>query len=271
MSVFRLRPLAALLGCFSVLFSLSLAAAAPGVPAATAPARPARAVTNSLPQRYRGQIIRKRVRFFPRKLLALTFDDGPDPAITPQVLATLRQHGAHATFFVLGKCARTHPELVRQAAREGHAIGSHSYSHAASTTPAQAAQELQQTAGIIGRITGEKPVVFRPPYGITKGNLCRTAQQEGYAVILWTISSADSNPINATVIAHNVIHTPNPGEVILMHDGQGHVQSARALDQILTELTRKGFTFVTVPQLLTAWDRWLADHPQKPGAARPKH
>jgi peptidoglycan-N-acetylglucosamine deacetylase len=264
-------PLAALVACFA----LGTWAIGRGWTAGRVTARPrvvaaqAREASGAIPARYRGQIIRKRVRHFPTKLLALSFDDGPDPVITPQVLATLRRHQAHATFFVLGKCAKTHPELVAQAAREGHAIGSHTYSHAAKASPAQAREELSRTATIIGRATGQAPTVFRPPYGITTGNLCRTALSDRYAVILWTISTADSNPIAAAVIAHNAIHTPNPGDIILMHDGQGHVQSAKALDQILTELGQAGFQFVTVPELLSAWDGWLNTPQGRQAAAMP--
>ncbi len=219
-------------------------------PAASTAAVPA------VPATYRGQIIRKRVRYFPEKLLALTFDDGPSPTVTPRVLKALREHDARATFFVLGKCAKQWPELVRQAAQEGHAIGSHSYTHPAKTSPAEACSQLERTAGFIEAATGRKPQLFRPPYGITKGNLCDTALTQGYTGVLWTISSADSRPIGASVIAHNVIHTPNPGDIVLMHDAETHPATAAALPQILRELSAAGFRFVTLPELLQAWEQW---------------
>jgi len=220
------------------------------------------AATNSgpssatVPAKYRGQILRQRVRHFPRKLLALTFDDGPSPSITPRVLKTLREHHAHATFFVLGRSVKRWPELVRQAAREGHAIGNHSYSHPSGTSPAEAASQLQQTAALIEQAAGRKPALFRPPYGITKGNLCQTALAQGYTAVLWTISSADSNPIGPDIIARNIIHTPNPGDIVLMHDGETHAATAAALPQVLDELSAAGFQFVTIPELLQAWDEW---------------
>jgi chitin deacetylase len=98
--------------------------------------------------------------------------------------------------------------------------------------------------------------------------MCREALRMGYPAFLWTISSADTRPIAATVIARNVIHTPNPGDIVLMHDGQGHVETAKALEQILTELGAKGFRFVTLPELLRAGDRWLATKPS-PANAKP--
>jgi chitin deacetylase len=221
-----------------------------------------------VPARYRGKIVRQRVRHFPNRIVALTFDDGPDPVITPQVLATLKRHHSRATFFVLGRNAKRYPQLVKQAAAQGHAIGSHGYTHPQRCTPAQAQSELQRTAAIIRQATGKQPTVFRPPYGITTGNLCRQAQAAGYPAILWTISSADTRPISAATIAKNVIHTPNPGDFVLMHDGAGHKATAQALEQILTELTAAGFQFVTIPELLSAWDRWQARQAQTPVAAK---
>jgi peptidoglycan/xylan/chitin deacetylase (PgdA/CDA1 family) len=228
--------------------------------ATNAPIEKRLAPVPAVPAAYRGKILRQRVRHFPDKLLALTFDDGPSPTVTPRVLKTLREHHAHATFFVLGNCAKRWPALVRQAAREGHAIGSHSYSHPSKLSPAQACSQLERTAALIEAATGQRPRLFRPPYGITKGNLCQTALQQGYTAVLWTISSADSRPIGHQVIAHNVIHTPNPGDIVLMHDAENHAATAEALPQILTELAAAGFRFVTIPELLQAWEQWRAQH-----------
>jgi len=244
------------------------AAAAPSQPASPAAGKRPAPVSRDVPARYRGQIIRKRIRHFPDRLLALTFDDGPDPRITPLVLKALAQYDAHATFFVLGKCARRWPALVKQEAAAGHAVASHSYSHPSRTSPAQACNELDRTSALIEQAIGLRPQLFRPPYGITNGNLCQTALKRGYTAVLWTISTADSNPIGPEVIAHNAIHTPNPGDIVLMHDGAGHMASARALPQILRELSATGFRFVTMPELLQAWQRWQAGQ-QAPVHAQP--
>lgn len=278
----RLAALAVLVGAAAVggllLRPLAPHASASSVaraqtPAQT-PAQPRRAagpVTDPLavPKQFHGKILHQRVRHFPRKLLALTFDDGPNPQITPLVLKTLRQYNAHATFFVLGQCAKAYPALVKAEAAGGHAVESHSWSHPSSATPEQAAKELGQTAAIIQKLTGKKPQLFRPPYGIANGNLAKLAQKQGYGVVLWTISTADSNPIGPAVIAHNVIHTPNPGDFVLMHDGMGHKATAAALPQVLKELTAAGFKFVTLPQLMQEWVRWQqAQAKDKPSAAR---
>jgi peptidoglycan/xylan/chitin deacetylase (PgdA/CDA1 family) len=203
-----------------------------------------------------GRVVNHRIRFFPQRLLALTFDDGPSADVTPRILKTLADHKAHATFFVLGAHARQHPELLRRMIVEGHAVGSHSYSHPAKASPQQAAQELNKTEAAIRAAIGRSPTLFRPPYGIMKGNLARQALARDYTVVLWTISSADTRPISPQVIANNVIHTPNPGDIVLIHDGPGHTSSANALPQILDELGRAGYRFVTIPELIAAWDAW---------------
>ncbi len=237
-------------------------AAAAGVPAA---APGASALDWTIPQQFRGHVVAKRVRFFSRRLLALTFDDGPDPKLTPQILDLLAEHRAHATFFVLGETAQGRGDLLRRMAAEGHVVGLHGFTHVARVTPEQAAASLDRTAAVIEKATGRRPTVFRPPYGLTGSNLTRMARRHGYAVILWTISSADTRPIGAPVIARNVIHTPNPGDIVLMHDGSGHRATVEALPQILRELGQAGFQFVTVPELLRAWDEWRA-----PGQVAPE-
>lgn len=226
-------------------------------PTPEAPAMPAPDVW-TVPGRYRGQVVSGRVRYFPEKLLALTFDDGPDATVTPRVLEALAKHDARATFFVLGRQARVHPELVRAIVDGGHALGHHSYSHAQRLSSAEAADELERTCALIAEAAGREPTVFRPPYGIIDSRLCDLARERGHVAVTWTISSADSRPIGAEVIARNIIYTPNPGDIVLMHDGPGHAATAAALPEVLDKLGASGFRFVTLPELLQAWDRWLS-------------
>lgn len=243
----------------------------PAMPAAIAPEAPAMAASEApmpqaldvwtIPGRYEGEVISQRVRFFPEKLLCLTFDDGPDATVTPQVLETLAEHDARATFFVLGRQARAHPDLLKAIIDGGHAIGHHSYSHADRYSAAEAADEMERTCALIEEAGGHPPTLFRPPYGILDSPLTGLAREHGHATIMWTISSADSRRIGAEVIAHNVIYTPNPGDIVLMHDGPGHAATAAALPEILSKLSASGFRFITLPELLQAWDRWLAEQP----------
>jgi len=212
----------------------------------------------TIPKRFRGKLISKRVRYFPTKLIALTFDDGPSSGVTPRVLDALAAHNARATFFVVGGFAKGHPDLLRRIVSEGSAIGNHSYSHPKAVSSSQALKEINRTAEIVRRAVGRNPCCFRPPYGITNGNLARVAEKAGYPVITWTISTADSTHISAEVIARDVLYTPNPGDIVLMHDGAEHRLTADALPVILDRLTAMGYRCVTIPELLRAWDEWLS-------------
>lgn len=212
----------------------------------------------SVPSRYHGRMVRNRAPHFAEKLIAITFDDGPDKKVTPRVLKTLAANNVHATFFVIGQQAKRYPDLLRQEMAAGHVIESHSYSHPTNPTEASSVTELQKTGAIIRQATGKNPTCFRPPCGHTHNALTRLALKEGYAVITWTNSGADTAP-NSTVetITSNVVGNLKPGDIILIHDGPGHAKSAKALPTILKKAKKAGFTFVTVPQLLNDYDKWL--------------
>jgi peptidoglycan/xylan/chitin deacetylase (PgdA/CDA1 family) len=258
------------------------AALTPAAQAATGPASAVAALPAdqqgtsydwSVPAEFRGHVFGSGKKGFPEKLIALTIDDGPSPTETPVVLAILRKFHVHATFFVLGYNASCWPKLVTQEAADGNCVGIHSYSHLGWSTPEQAAKNLNMTAAMILKATGKKPTIFRPPYGIVyaqknpkyNNTLTVTARHMGYPVILWSMSSADTSKTilhDATAIAKNVIHTPNPGGAfVLMHDGSGHLASAHALEQIIPQLQAKGWKFVTIPELLRAWAAWRQSQP----------
>jgi peptidoglycan/xylan/chitin deacetylase (PgdA/CDA1 family) len=201
------------------------------------------------PNPYLGQITRKRISTT-RKQIALTFDDGPDPKTTPIILDHLKAHQAKATFFVLGKNAKNHPELLRRITNEGHNIGTHSYSHRASMSPSDADKENTQTQILVAQATGITTVLFRPPYGLTKSNLTKDALRRNWAVFNWSATAADTATTEPEVVYKNVCFTPNPGEIILLHDVKPH--TALALPKILTHLKSKGFEFVTLARLTTS-------------------
>ena len=206
----------------------------------------------TIPDWYRGKIVAIRPRFFGQKILALSFDDGPDPTNTPKILDALKKENAKATFFVLGSQAQKYPNLIKRIAKEGHAIGNHSFSHIAKTSVAGAVSELDKTNQAIGFV----PDMFRPPYGIRNGEMAKLALSRKMAVILWTITAADTATRDSKVIANNIIFTPNPGDIALLHDGPGHLPTANAVPTILKELKAKGWKFVTLPTLLQAWRRF---------------
>ena len=130
----------------------------------------------SVPERYRGRIVGSGKRGIPRKAVALTFDDGPSANITPQVLDTLKQHHAVATFFVMGQQVKQYPKLLQQEVAQGHVIGYHTYTHALRPTLSQAQREMEQTRQVVQQTIGRDTVLFRPPYGNTRSNYTRIAR-----------------------------------------------------------------------------------------------
>lgn len=219
----------------------------------------------NVPERFRGEVVVARPKGFPEKIIALTFDDGPDPKVTGRILDTLRAHGAKATFFVLGANAQHYEETMLRIAREGHAIGQHTWSHPAKANRAKAEKEFEKVNALIKRQLGFTPILYRPPYGITRNAMTPLAKERKDVVVIWTATSADTATKNVNKIYRNVAYTPNPGEIILLHDGYGRTWTADALPKILTTLKKKGFRFVTVPELLRRYDAYLTKHPDRKG------
>lgn len=214
-----------------------------------------------LPGRYAGKVVNRREVALREKVIALTFDDGPNPEITPDVLDLLQRYQAHATFFVVGQFARQWPELVTRAARDGHAIESHSYSHPRTEVNfTHAGVEIDRAQAAIVAATGRVPTLFRPAWGRTDNNMARVARQRGKCVVKWTLCAGDNPRLTAAEIVAAVTRDPRSGDIVLLHDGRDRRQTVRALPEILRRLTDMGYRFVTVPQLLRRWDEALA-HP----------
>lgn len=190
----------------------------------------------------------------PIKALALTFDDGPWPNTTSKILATLKQQKVKATFFVIGKHVKLYPQTLKQVVAEGHAIGNHTWSHEyGSYSEAAAARELDETAKLVYKITGVNTALFRPPAGILNNGLVATAQEKKYAVITWSVDSKDwlTRGSTSQSLVESVLKDVKPGGIILMHDGGGdRTTTVQALPQIITQLKKQGYTFVTVPELM---------------------
>jgi peptidoglycan-N-acetylglucosamine deacetylase len=220
---------------------------------------PFRLVPERIPARFRGRMITQRPAALSVRVIALTFDDGPNPHVTPQVLKTLREYDALATFFVVGVASKQYPALLTEVARDGHAIESHSYSHPEEEVSEQhAARELDRTRSVIACYGGRFPTLFRPPYGNMGRNLSRVAGREGACVVKWTICGNDSPRLTTAEIVDAATRHPQSGDIILLHDGRDRYQTARALPEILRRLNAAGFRFVTVPELLRLWDEALS-------------
>ncbi|MBO1414611.1 polysaccharide deacetylase family protein [Streptomyces sp. FH025] len=184
--------------------------------------------------------------------VALTFDDGPDPVHTRQVLEILDRYGARASFFCVGHHVAAMPDEVRRIAAAGHELGSHSWSHPflPDLTPDQVREQLDRTAEAVARVTGETPTRFRPPYGALSPEVL--AALDGYptALTMFDVDSRDWTRPGPERIAANVLNGAGPGSVVLMHEGAGdRGQTVLALPSIIEGLLERGLELVTVGEL----------------------
>jgi peptidoglycan-N-acetylglucosamine deacetylase len=189
------------------------------------------------------------------KLVAFTFDDGPDPTYTPQILDALKKYKAKATFFVIGEEAERYPEIVKRQAAEGHEIGNHTYRHhfRDGYSPAMLKKELAKNSEIIESLTGTSPTLFRPIAGYYDKEIVDTAIKGGYNVILWSWhqETRDWSRPGAAKITQNVISDTRPGDVIIFHDAGGdRSQTVKAVEDILEILYKNGYQCTTVSDLL---------------------
>ncbi|MDR2834476.1 MAG: polysaccharide deacetylase family protein [Streptococcaceae bacterium] len=184
-----------------------------------------------------------------KKLIALTFDDGPDPNSTPQLIEYLKSEGIHATFFVLGSRVEFYPQIVQEAYRNGNQIGSHTYNHynLSTISPEIAKDEIDKIQAIIAQTIGHAPQGLRPPYGsITPAIAAMTNQP----VIEWSVDTLDWQSKNPDAIYSEVMNSTTDGSIILMHDI--YTTTVEAVKRIVPELKAQDYTFVTVDQLIQA-------------------
>ncbi|GAK09767.1 polysaccharide deacetylase family protein [Geomicrobium sp. JCM 19038] len=190
-----------------------------------------------------------------RKLIAITFDDGPHPLYTPLIMDVLQKHQAKATFFVIGKHAERYPELLQRGVEEGHEIGNHTYEHVGmqGISDDLFLQQLEKTEQAIIAATGIRPVFFRSVGGYYDDRLIKLAADEGYRTIIWSWhqDSRDWKRPGVANIINNVAPGSHPGDIVLFHDAGGNrSETVKALDKILDQLEKEGFEFVTVSELL---------------------
>jgi peptidoglycan/xylan/chitin deacetylase (PgdA/CDA1 family) len=175
------------------------------------------------------------------KVIYLTFDDGPQKEWTPRVLQVLAKHNAKATFFVLGREAAAHPELVALTRAAGHRIGNHTWDHPMLTklTPAKLRQEIS---------SGVQSKCFRPPFRDTNPQVEAVAAAYHQRQVLWDIDTKDWSKPGTAKVERAILQGARPGVIILMHDGGGNrAETVAALDSALTKLTRQGYTYRALP------------------------
>lgn len=182
-----------------------------------------------------------------KKKVALTFDDGPHPDYTPKLLDGLKERGAHATFFVMGKQAEQYPELIERMAEEGHLIGNHTYSHLQlkKSNREEFKAELTKTSDIVKDITGKELQYVRPPYGTWDKSF---EKELNMFPVLWTVDPLDWCSKNVGCIAEKIVNKTEENDIILMHDY--YETSVTAALKAIDELLDEGFTFVTVEEIL---------------------
>lgn len=186
-----------------------------------------------------------------KKVIALTFDDGPDANITPQVLKTLEKHDVTATFFVLSNNAQRNPDIAKQIVKKGHEIANHSKTHINlnAAKKSRFKTEIIQSQKEIETVTGVKPTLFRPPYGEYNQAVIDLAKKSKQEIIMWSVDTYDWKSLNKKKILNEVKRQTNNHSIILTHDI--HQPTADSLDDIIKYLKKSGFEFVTVTELLT--------------------
>jgi peptidoglycan/xylan/chitin deacetylase (PgdA/CDA1 family) len=188
-----------------------------------------------------------------KKEIALTFDDGPHPRYTPEILEILREYGIKATFFVIGQNIEWYDGIIQMEFDEGHEIGNHTYSHLnLKTLPySEVCAEIEEAEALIGEKIECRPRLLRPPGGMLGDDLVRAARDENYTLVCWSIDTLDWAHTSAEKMALNVISNVSGGDIILMHDyTSGGAHTVEALEIIIPKLKEMGYEFVTVSELI---------------------
>ncbi|MGF7060866.1 polysaccharide deacetylase family protein [Brassicibacter mesophilus] len=190
-----------------------------------------------------------------KKVIALTFDDGPHPRITPQILSILKENDIKATFFVLGKHTESYPETLKMVADEGHEIGNHTYSHVdvSKISKDRVEHEIEGTQKIINEVTGRQSELIRPPFGFYNENLLNIASKNNLTIVLWSPHQDSNDWSNPGVrnIIKSILSNIENGDIILLHDYvEGKSHTVEALKTVIPELKNRGYEFVTVSELI---------------------
>ena len=187
-------------------------------------------------------------------LVALTFDDGPNPEATPAILDALAARGVQASFFILGRHAERWPNLVRRIAAEGHAVCNHGYHHRKLhfKSPGYVRDDLQLGTRAITDACGVRPKFFRAPHGFRSPWVTAIANSLGQRTVGWSRGVWDSSRPGVDVIVERSVRAARPGAILLLHDGDGYdssgdrMQTARAVPLIVDRIREAGLRFVTV-------------------------
>ncbi len=204
-----------------------------------------------------------------QRVVALTYDDGPNPPYTERILDVLKTESVHATFFVVGRAIQAHPQTLRRIKREGHAIGNHTWDHPhlVMLSRSQIRNQLVRTDAVLRGVADVRSRLMRPPFGARDWEVLDEARKLGYTVVMWSVPLPNDWQLPGdTTIARRVLSHVQDGSIIVLHDGnRGQLcdgskrsevricdrsQDVGATRLIVESLKRKGYRFVTIPQLM---------------------
>jgi len=193
------------------------------------------------------------------KVVALTFDDGPSPIWTPQILDELKRAGVKATFFMIGEHVAKYPDIARRVASEGHEIENHSWDHHVLIyyKDAELKWEIKDTERIIKEVTGRTTHFFRPPKAWISNKEKEQIKNMGYKVVLWSLNAKDWVTFDDKYIINYIVRNVRPGDIILFHDSGGvfgveggsRDETVRSIYRLTEKLREKGYGFVTISEL----------------------
>jgi len=192
-----------------------------------------------------------------RRAVALTFDDGPDPDVTPQLLELLRRHGVPATFFVAGARAERHPGLIREILSRGHTLGNHSYHHdplLMLRSREKLQEEVARTQDLLAAFA-VRPLTFRPPVGITNPRLPGVLRALGMYCVTFSCRAFDRGNRRIAGLAEIILKKVRPGDIILLHDitpkgGEGIEDWLTEMEQIVSDLKMQGYEILPLSELI---------------------
>jgi|ERR1700677_2812072 peptidoglycan/xylan/chitin deacetylase (PgdA/CDA1 family) len=192
------------------------------------------------------------------RLIALTYDDGPNDPHTLRLLEVLAKHSVHATFFLIGRYVQQRPEIVREIVQAGHVVGNHTFTHPLLTFKSEKEihLELSQCSSALREVLGEHSNLFRPPFGGRRPAVFRAARALSLEPVMWNVTGYDWTAPPASTIERKVAQQIRGGDVILLHDG-GHKQMGAdrsntviATDHLIANYQSSSYEFVTIPQMM---------------------
>lgn len=186
-----------------------------------------------------------------KKIIYLTFDDGPDPASTPKILEILRKNNIKSTFFLIGEKVNRYPQIAQQIATDGHDMGNHSYYHSEfkNLDRRKILQEIRMTQSAINSVTGITPTLLRPPFGRVHNDVLLSAREEKLNVVLWSVDPKDFREnITSEKIYKSIIQNMKNGSIILLHESSN--ETLKILPDIISYIKNSGFLIMPVSNII---------------------